>query len=164
MKRRINLNLIFLWLLNLAVAGVIVWLASILLADAETIIKTHQESYLLARTRADMINWREALAASAPDRARVAAVFLTRDSLIDFIEELEALARENVVALKWSEPVIEAARLKLTLQVQGAFADLYHLLERLENLPYQLAFEQIDLTNGVDWQGQITFNLLSFDD
>ncbi|MEK7208834.1 MAG: hypothetical protein AAB677_01085 [Patescibacteria group bacterium] len=162
MKQRISL--IIVWLLNLAVIGMIVWLAIVLRADAETTIKTHRESYLLARARADTLNWREVLKTSAPDRARVAKIFVNRDSLIDFIEEIETITHENLVVFKLGEPVITSDQLKLTLPVQGAFPDIYRLIERFENLPYQLAIEQIDLNSGVDWQGQITFNLLSFND
>jgi len=157
-------KLILLWLINLALIGGILGLVYLIANDAELTIKAHQESYLVARARADVTNWREALDASAGDRARIAALFINRDSLINFIEELETAASESGVNYKLGEPTIEATVLKLTLQISGSFPNIYRLLTRLENLPYRLRLEQIGLAGDVEWNGQVAIRLLSFDD
>lgn len=164
----------FLWFLNFTMLGTSVGLAFLVTRDAEMTIKSYQESYLVARAKADMDNWREVLGASAPDRARVASAFINRDSLIDFIEELETVARESEMDLVLGEPVIEPTALKLTLQVKGSFPNLYRLFGRLENLPYQLVFDEVDLAagprpvasgpEGARWNGNLSLTLTSFND
>jgi len=159
-----TLKLILLWLIDLALIGGSFSAVYLVINEVELTIKTHQESYLTARARADLINWHEVLEASADDRALIAGLFVGRDSLVDFIERLEAVARESQVELKLGEPTIEAKALKLTLQMQGSFSNLHRLLVRLENLPYHIVLGQIDLTGDTEWQGQVVLSLLSFDD
>lgn len=161
---KLSFKLILLWLINLALIGGSLGLIYLVMNDAELTIKAHQESYLVARARADVTNWREVLDASATERARIAALFINRDSLINFIEELEAVARESGVDYKLGEPTIEATVLKLTLQMSGSFPNVYRFLTRLENLPYRLRLEQVDLAGEAEWNGQVAIRLLSFDD
>lgn len=157
-------NAITIGLLNLLALGGGILLSNWLWRDAETTINAYQELYVTARTRADLLIWRQALETSAPDRAAIAAAFVTRSGLIKFIEELESVGRESGVDLTLSEPVIETQSLKLSLDVRGQFSNLYRFLARLENLPYQLVFNQVNLTTTAGWRGELDLTLTSFID
>lgn len=157
---------LFLWLLNVLVLVGSLALAYLIRRDAETVISAYTEGYLAARAKADLINWRQALEASEEDLTKVKSAFANRESLIQFIEELETVARESDVDLTLSEPVIGQTSLTLSLEADGSFAKLYHWLARLENLPYQLTFERINLSAraGAGWSGDISLVLNSFRD
>ncbi|MBI2097504.1 MAG: hypothetical protein HYT46_01015 [Candidatus Vogelbacteria bacterium] len=134
--------------------------------DAETAIGVRTEQYLAARAGADLVNWQQALTANQSELAKVRSAFVSRESLIQFIEELETVARESGVDLTLDEPVIESNSLTLSMKAVGSFAKVYRWLERLENLPYRLTFERINLSAGLnagaDWSGDISLVLGSF--
>lgn len=157
---------LFLWLLNVLILVGSLALVYLVRRDAETVISAHTEQYLAARAKADLENWRQALEASEDELAKVRSAFVSRESLIQFIEELETVARESDVGLTLSEPVIGQTALTLSLKARGSFAKLYRWLARLENLPYQLAFERINLRTGAgaDWSGDVSLILNSFRD
>lgn len=157
---------LFLWLLNVLILVGSLVLVYLIRRDAETVISAHTEQYLAARAKANFENWRQVLEASAEDLIKVKSAFTSRESLIQFIEELETVARESGIGLTLSEPVIGQTALTLSLEARGSFANLYRWLARLENLPYQLAFERINLKAGVggNWSGDVSLILNSFHD
>ncbi len=155
---------LFLWLLNVLILTGSLAFAYLIRRDAETVISAYTEQYLAARAQADLINWRQTLAASAEDLTKVRSAFVSRQSLIKFIEELETVARESGVNLTLDEPVLGPTSLTLSLKVGGSFINLYRWLGRLENLPYQLTFERINLKAGAGagWSGDLSLVLGSF--
>ncbi|MBI4136369.1 MAG: hypothetical protein HY481_02380 [Candidatus Vogelbacteria bacterium] len=155
---------LFLWLLNVLVLAGSLALVYLIRRDADTVISAYAKQYLAARAEADLENWRQTLETSAGYLAKVRAAFVSRESLIKFIEELEAVARESDVNLTLDEPVIGQTSLTLSLKVDGSFVNLYRWLARLENLPYPLTFERINLRAAAGWSGDISLALDSFRD
>ncbi|MBI2100431.1 MAG: hypothetical protein HYT47_00170 [Candidatus Vogelbacteria bacterium] len=153
---------LFLWLMNVLVLAGGLGLVYLIRRDAEVFISARADQYFTARAKADLTNWQQGLAANEPNLVKVRSAFISRESLIQFIEGLETVARESGVDLTLGEPVIESNSLTLSMKAVGSFAKVYRWLERLENLPYRLTFERINLSAGTDWSGDISLVLHSF--
>ncbi|OGF51524.1 hypothetical protein A2739_02855 [Candidatus Giovannonibacteria bacterium RIFCSPHIGHO2_01_FULL_43_100] len=97
--------------------------------------------------------------------------FINRDELVMFIEDLERVGRDVGVDVR-----VESANLaaspkdigpSLHLEARGNFSSVFKYSMLLENLPYEIAFEKIDIdkTGDVDapWRGDYIIKLLSYE-
>ncbi len=155
---------IIIWLINLVLLGGSLGLTYLIREDSETAIKAHLDRFMVTRANSEFDKSQALLKTKELERAKIEATFITRATLINLIEEFEALARTSQVEISFSDPAIQASSLDLDIRVKGGFAGIYLFLERLENLPYQLKFNSINLTAGVDWSGSLGISLLSFTD
>ena len=107
------------------------------------------------------------LTVSQEERGRLDGIFVSRDELIHFIEDLEEGAKASEVRLE-VEALSSAARSgesasSFRLDVQGSFAAVFKYLLLLENLPYETSFEQMNLEFSEEWRGFYVIKILSYE-
>jgi len=103
---------------------------------------------------------------------RIESSFINSDSLVVFLEEIEALGKEAGVELKLSSVAIEKKDgdiLNLNINTIGHFRDIYSFMLVVEQLPYKISFNRSHLRKieGEDensglWNGSFSLGLLSF--
>lgn len=112
------------------------------------------------------------LSGTARERDAIRKGFVGKDNLVLFIEDLEKAGRENGINVS-----VESASFSVNpndpgpafrLDAKGSFSALFRYLLFLENLPYELAFEEIHL-NAVSgrkadkWDSAFIVHLLSYE-
>jgi len=145
----------------ITLALVLSWL---LWSSVTSSIKAYEDLYLARRKIAVAETWREAFKNNETIMAHLSDVFVTPNSLVSFIEEMEHLAQNQAVSLTISEPVQTDQSLELNLGLRGGFSETHLFLEQLGNLPYDLTVENLSLqgSNGA-WSGSAHLALKSFD-
>lgn len=93
---------------------------------------------------------------------------LTEDGVINLLSLIETLGRESGVLLSTDELKVEPInarfeRLTATVSVEGNYASVIHVLELLEQLPYQAHLETVNLSQDANtWQGVFEVHILKF--
>ncbi|MBI5004895.1 MAG: hypothetical protein HZC04_01780 [Candidatus Lloydbacteria bacterium] len=102
------------------------------------------------------------------DRAQIAALFVSEDGIVSFIERVESLGVSSHAQVLLQSVSVEGGVLKLDISATGAFSEVFHFLTLLEKLPYRTVFEKVSILKlpedkkGNEWQALATFDLLSF--
>ena len=161
-----------------AVAGLALWsygLAMLLDMRQESARLSGRGAVLAAE--AESLQALERLFASVePERRSVDALFLDADRVVSFIEALEASGRDAGVRLDIqharlpaaaSESAGSAATMEIALAAGGTFRDMFHFLELVELLPYQLQVTDLRLAaltaNGSGlWETQLRLRAFNY--
>jgi len=84
------------------------------------------------------------------ERQKIDSAFLDKESVVNFIEKLELIADRTDASIKIGKINIdnqERGGLSLQFDLTGNFNQLFHYLVLLENLPYLINIEKMDLKN-----------------
>ena len=113
------------------------------------------------------------LADTALSRERIKSGFVSRGNLVRFIEDLEQVGKDGGIAVE-----VDSASLAATpeergpsfrLSAKGSFSSLFQYLLTLENLPYEIVFEEIHLNSAtgekdkIIWSAAILIRLISYE-
>jgi hypothetical protein len=105
---------------------------------------------------------------TADARKTLNSHMLTEEGVIDLLSLIETLGRESGALLSTDELKVESVntqfeRLVATVSAEGSYASVMHVLELLEQLPYQATIETVNVTHDTDtWQGIFTLHILKF--
>jgi len=105
------------------------------------------------------------------ERFLIEKTFINRDELVTFIEDLEGVGRDSGVDVRVESANLAAspkdAGPSLHLEARGNFSSVFKYSLLLENLPYEIVFEKIDIdkVGGEDapWRGDYIIKLLSYE-
>ena len=198
MSRFKHINLIIWILVDLTALGVALWLAfSILDSNARLAEKDNQVKIMTAREE-ELNSLERGAQETANDRAQIDSFFVDSRDITDFLDSLESLGQKINVRLEVqsinissnlppkqakppskqaSEPTQQANRpstLKVSFRGEGNFAGLFHLIQLLEQSPYELKINKATLSFGTggtgsvagevshNWTGDFEVELLSF--
>lgn len=105
------------------------------------------------------------------DKKKIDSVFLKEEDIVKFIETLEDLGKKTDILIKISSAEIGkgSENPKLRISANGSFQDIFHYIILLENLPNQIAFDNLNLVkkssgdekNG-EWESGIEISIMSF--
>lgn len=115
------------------------------------------------------------------ERDRLLQVFLSSDSTVDFIDNIEVLARNigvgfnvKTIAEREDGVLVEAGKglVLFSVEVDGSWDEVTHFLKMLENLPYKSSVETVSVSSKVKtgegvnlptsfWEGVVTFSVVS---
>ena len=101
------------------------------------------------------------------DKKRIKSIFLTEDVVVNFIRDLEVLARNSGVVMKLTaidiDNVQKLGGAHFRLSVNGRFSEVYRYLTLLENIEYQVSIKAAHLQESNDsWLGNFEIILNSF--
>ncbi len=116
------------------------------------------------------------------DRAKLNAYFVVDDKVIDFIEDIENLAKDTNVDLKVMSIDINddgnntpqqnniSELLQLNLKVAGLWDNLFHFISLVDELPFRVDISKVNLQvvydsnnkdkNPTDWEGMFVVSVL----
>ncbi len=108
-------------------------------------------------------------------RDKLSLYFITKETVANFIAELESVASRSGVVFKLNSLNIvrekeanKPSYLKLNLRVEGDYSEVSHFLNVLENLPYQFRFNAVTLAKlekeKSSWYGDVDLELVSYID
>lgn len=93
---------------------------------------------------------------------------LTESTVVDLLSLIETLGRENGVILSTDGLMVSPIDahfeyLVATVRVEGRYASVLHMLELLEQLPYESWVENVDLVQEANsWSGVFEIRVLKF--
>ncbi|MBU3925929.1 hypothetical protein KJ763_02040 [Patescibacteria group bacterium] len=107
----------------------------------------------------------------AINKEKLESAFLKEENIIGFIEKLESIGKEVNVSVKIFSAEIgkgsDSPRLRINLK--GTFQNIFGYITLLENLPYQISFDSLNLVKKVsgdekigDWDSDIEISIISF--
>lgn len=113
-------------------------------------------------------------------RNKLSSYFVSKESIISFIEELESLSRQANVVLSIDTPTEEKeapqskqVSLRFNIKTSGSWGDTMYFIRLVENLPYKIFTDRVFLSapapnSSLDkslvsgWAGTISFRLMSY--
>ena len=135
-------------------------------------IKSIQKQLALYERRIESVKELEkVLSDTGSQQAEVKSVFLDKESLVNFIEELEYLSENSNLILDMKgvdmpndkNSINEKPR--FSFSVSGAFADIYKYIILLENDRYRTNFEKVFIQKAQEddgWKANIELQLTSY--
>lgn len=100
------------------------------------------------------------------DAQKMEQVFLKEENIVGFIENLEKLGRDAGVSVELSSVRMDDKNSKephFDLILKGGFNPLFHYIVLLENLPYQIIFEKLNMSSRDKlWEARTIIILSSF--
>lgn len=115
-------------------------------------------------------DWERELPGLKPDLEKIEGLFVNLETPVEFLRFLENLARDNNLSIRVSllraggSKDANAAILQFKVLVDGLFSDCARFLEKLENAPYLLVVEDLNIIRvpkeqGEGFSGEMEFNL-----
>lgn len=99
----------------------------------------------------------------AEKKKKIDSVFLGKQDMIKFIEELEALADKTGVSIKFGGVNFEgpnAGTPQLQFFVKGGFSQVFPFFVFLENLPYSIKINKADFHKSGEKEWQVNFEII----
>lgn len=171
-KNNFTLSIIFvavLILLPLALAALVFQKLTALKGELSAINK---EIVMLDSKQRNIKSLKSALSELTDRPKRLDNLFIDEKSLVRFIEDLEALAKESGVELKVNSAVLPQTPEELgptfEFSAAGEFKNLFKYQRLLETAPYQLVFEKIEtakvlgVKKGPAWSVNYKLKVLSY--
>ncbi len=130
----------------------------------------------VTKKNAELNTIKKTITATEEDRAKLAAYFVTDQSIVSFLEYLESLGtltNTDTSIITVSEDK-ESSTATITLSSIGSYSDTIRFIELLENMPYRMEIERFTFVTKEDpaddteeitnpkWQVDITFRLISY--
>lgn len=97
------------------------------------------------------------------EKQKIDSVFLDKENIINFIENLESIADKTGASIKISSINInnqDKKGLSLQFKLAGNFNQLFQYLVLLENLPYLIDIERVDFRNLAPNEWEANFEIL----
>ncbi|MCI0532813.1 hypothetical protein L0Y49_01180 [bacterium] len=106
---------------------------------------------------------------TAEERARLETFFINRESVLDFIEEIESLGRHAGVTLTIESVGKRDDTLEIAVFGEGSFENVLYFSALMEHTPYRIVFPSISFerkkeTGNDLWDVRGTIRLISFVD
>jgi hypothetical protein len=164
-----------LWSLNLIL--LFVWLGLSYVTKQEVIAWRQAESSKNQTSISDNIALKHFIDQTPADRSQVENLIVNSDTVTNFIDRLDSLAKASRAQLKIEQAnVVPDQGLGVQLVVTGDFDAVYRYLQILNNLPEAFVIKHISLTtsqanadyvvtnskNTGNWRAVIEANLLSY--
>lgn len=119
-------------------------------------------------------------------REKLNGYFIPKDGVVSFLNRIQALGSENRLEFKVDSVVIEDEaeapdsfeNVKLNIQAEGAWADIYRFVSLVELMPLRVSADKVDLevvnngtqidsssrkklvSSGSNWRSNISFRVL----
>ncbi len=102
---------------------------------------------------------------------KIDLIFLKKEEIISFIETLENLGKKTSVSVKLSSVRVgegKEEKPSLSLELEGEFKQIFNYLLLMENLPYQIIIDDLDLrAGGISeekkfWSARVGIKVASF--
>lgn len=115
----------------------------------------------------NLLSLRSQSSSTKDDRAVLASYFVNSDTKADFIGKIEDLARGSRVTFVLNA-ASEDSGVSFDFTVAGAFPDVYHFLQLMENLPSRVSVEKLSLLSspvkkgGSSWSANFIIKLVNY--
>lgn len=168
-------NKVFITILLLVILAILLWLGLFyfLLNKATTVAEKSRQLNQLSSYQMDVILLNSIIGQTESRRQQLSQYFYNQDSVVDFIEQIEVMAKDSGVLAQFLDIQTEDG-LVTTLQVEGSLPALFIFLARLETGQFVIRFDQSNLrqesrfdeagNENVVWVADFIISLLSFDD
>ncbi len=170
-------------LLTLVLAGIALsvctYFAVIIKKKSEFVAVSEADLGFLRKNRDDRLTLKKTLQSTEAERDTLASYFVGSDTIVGFIESIEAFAVPTGTRLEITNAEVneEKKTLSLTVIASGQFQNIHHLLRLLETMPVEISFTRLSLSKagaGVDfpegvpvttaplWNADMEIELISF--
>lgn len=176
-------NIVFLTILNLIIFGASFYLFVRIKSVDKNVSTRLIQIESAADTEESLRSIKNLMNDTKKEREQIAGFFVQPNGTVDFIETVESLGRIAGVKLETESVGVEALKNKtasstelfrLSLRTEGSWGDTMRLLSLLDNMPYKISFESVELEKisvGSDsgrekkkissyWSGAFSFGVL----
>ncbi len=175
MKQRTTMILLISGLTAFSLV-VVYWVAySSLLSTNASVISTEVSLNDATANKDKLKALKKTISDSSSDIQRLDGMFLDKDGVASFLQQVESLADLSGVTHSLSPDIQQdgtlATRqkelLKISLNTTGSWVGTYRFLNLLENLPYKIAFSNVSIQSGEGdkvggsvWTGSFQFTVV----
>lgn len=130
--------------------GVFVYALHYLFGESREVSTLAQEVHLADNRSEYLASIKDVVRDTRAEQQQLAALYLKEDDVVAFIEEVEALIRTREVTfdlqsvdIRSIESTEEYSWLELSLEIEGAWADVFALVSQIERLPFVLVLDSL---------------------
>ncbi len=113
-------------------------------AEASTIISTQDEKRMMETQLESLFN------STKEERAFISDLFINKEEIVPFIEEIEKIDDYSNVELNISSIDSDDLYFKAHIEAEGTWHDIMHTLILIENMPYSVSINNIKLEGEKD--------------
>jgi Tfp pilus assembly protein PilO len=162
-NKKFIITIILIFLLNgAALAGWLYLFSN--LKKQNNFIKEEQQKILVSDKKLENSNSLKTLMNEIIDeKQKIDSVFLDKDSVVNFIENLESIAGKTGASIKIGNINIDSQKkkgLSLQFNLTGNFNQLFHYLILVEKLPYLINIETMDFKKSASNEWEADFEIL----
>lgn len=120
-------------------------------ASSGQLLSAEAELTSISEKNNELSNWEKELPGLEPDLEKIKSVFVDLEMPVEFLRFLEKLAADNNLSIRVSllhadsKKNSDAAILQFKVLANGSFSDCARFLEKLENAPYLIAVEDLNI-------------------
>ncbi|PIR58042.1 MAG: hypothetical protein COU71_00635 [Parcubacteria group bacterium CG10_big_fil_rev_8_21_14_0_10_38_31] len=160
-----------------AFAVVSLWFINMKIKEInDRVLSSRSEMYSKEKDTKEAKILKDNLLSLSPRVDKINAVFIGQKDVLSFIEEIETLAKESGVEMEFRSVDISKSdsgeKPIFQFKAIGSFADIFQYLVLLENIKYQVIFDNISFqekrVSGIDddtnviWDANFSLRLLSY--
>lgn len=170
-KNKMLESVAYVAFLNVVLVGGLLFLIYSIKEERESVDSIREQLSLYERRIESVKELEKILSDTSSQQAEIKSVFLDKESIVNFIEELEYLSENGNLVLDMKgvnmpddENLINE-KPSFSFSVSGAFADIYRYVALLENDRYHMNFEKVFIQKaqgGDVWEANIELQLLSY--
>lgn len=175
-NKKIILSVAFVIIVNTFAVGALMFINIKVRGMNDKIVVTRGEMKLKEKDGTDAKYLKTNLLSLSEGKEKFDDVFIGKKGVLSFIEEIETLAKESGVEMEFRSVDISQSdngeKPVFQFKASGSFPDVFHYLVLLENIKYQIVFDNISLQeNGVSgsidntrvmWDANFSLRLLSY--
>ena len=171
MRSTSSKKLIIVWSVALGLAAVLIGVKYLVNNSFDALAKIQAEIAELQLQKQNLLDLERSLEVTAEARAAATKTFVTKAEVAALLEQVEEIGRVagatlDVKKITLPDDGVEApplAQLSLELAARGTFAQIYHLLLLIENLPagtkitqWQLSQAATPAAGAANWSAELT--------
>lgn len=165
-NKKIIITVVLIALLNgIALTGWIYFL-SVIKNQADMIRDIQSKTAVNEKKAESGRSLKNLMAEIAVEKQKINSVFLEKQDIIKFIEELESIADKTGTSIELGNinTSYETQNPHLQFFLRGNFSQLFHYLVLLENIPYTISIDKMYLQKQQKdvWQANFEISLNSF--
>lgn len=156
--------LVILAIVNIVLAGLYFMLFATIKANNQKISSLQNDIAVQEKREMILKSTKKLVFETVSDRRKLDSFFVTKDRVVEFLEQVADLGKESGVKLTITNLGLEDEQgapsdlyqlLKLNIEARGGWQNLYHFLTMLESVPFAVRFGGVNI-DGVFDDSEVT--------
>ncbi len=158
--------IVFIFILNISVFAGWFYLFSTIRGNMVEIVNTRRDLALVEKKMESRRSLKDMINGLSKERKKINSVFFNTDTMVNFIESLEGMARQTGVSLEFNSITINKKTKTGPLfrfQLSGDFGKVFRYFSLLENMPFPVIVKKAHIkTENKEWVADFDVVLTTF--
>jgi len=142
-------------------------LFSVIREDVAETGNTRQKLALVEKKMESRRSLKDMINGLSEERKKIDSIFFDNNTMVDFIESLEEVAKQAGVSLEFTSIIVNEKTKTppmFRFQLSGGFGKIFRYLSLLENMPFPVIIKKAHITNDKDkgWVADFDVALTTF--